>query len=77
MIIDLIVKKEHDGFTAYVPSLKGCDSWAHSEDDALIKALELAAYYLSIDDPSELKIDKARVQQNKSIYKLIFDKKPY
>lgn len=76
MIINLIVTKEDDGYTAVVPSLKGCESWAHSEENVIEKIVELAAFYLNVDNPSEIRIDKARSQQNKSIYKLIFDKKP-
>lgn len=76
MIINLIVTKEDDGYTAVVPSLKDCESWAHSEENVIEKIVELAAFYLNVDNPSEIRIDKARSQQNKSIYKLIFDKKP-
>jgi predicted RNase H-like HicB family nuclease len=32
MVIDLIITKTNDGYTAEVPSIKGCESWAHDED---------------------------------------------
>lgn len=74
MVIDVIVKKTDDGFTAEVPSLKGCESWAHDEESVLTKILEIAAFYLHIDSSKKLKLDKARVSKNKSVYKLVIEK---
>ena len=73
MILDLIVTKTNDGFTAEVPSLKGCESWAHDEETVIEKILEMTSYYLHIDI-KEIKLDKARREENKTIYKLIFHK---
>lgn len=74
MILDVIVRKTDDGFTAEIPSLKGCESWAHDEDTVLEKILEVASFYLKIDSSKKLKLDKARVQKNKSVYKLVVNK---
>ncbi|HZW39311.1 MAG TPA: hypothetical protein VFF33_08445 [Ignavibacteriaceae bacterium] len=74
MVLDLILKKTDDGFNAYIPKLNGCDSWAHNEDDALRAVIEMAMFYLKIDDRRRMKIDKARTEENKTIYKLIFNK---
>lgn len=74
MILDLIVKKTDDGFTAEIPSLKGCESWAHNEEQVLDKILEIASFYLRIDSPKKLKLDKARVSKNKTVYKLVIEK---
>lgn len=73
MILDLIVKRTDDGYTAEVPSLKGCESWAHDEETVIEKILEMTSFYLRIDI-KEIKFDKARKEENKTIYKLIFDK---
>ena len=73
MILDLIVTKTNDGFTAEVPSLKGCESWAHDEETVIEKILEMTSYYLHIDI-KQIKLDKARREENKTIYKLIFHK---
>ena len=73
MVLDLIVHKTDDGYTAEVPSLKGCESWAHDEDTVLEKVIELASYYLKTEQ-KEFKIDKARGSRNKTIYKLVFNK---
>ena len=73
MLIDLIVTKTNDGFIAEVPSLKGCESWAHNEDTVINKIIELTSFYIKL--PGEkIKIDRARKEKNKIIYKLIFDK---
>ena len=74
MILDIIVKKSDDGFTAEIPSIKGCESWAHDEGTVMNKIIDLAAYYLKVDNKEKFKIDKARGSQNKTVYKLVFNK---
>jgi predicted RNase H-like HicB family nuclease len=74
MVIDLIVTIEEDGFGAEVPSLKGCESWAHTEDEAISNAVELTRYYINLSSDTDIKIDLARRNKKKKVYKLIFDK---
>ncbi len=74
MVIDLIVTVEEDGFSAEVSSLKGCESWAHSEDEAITNVIELTRFYANIDADIEIKIDLARRSKKRKVYKLIFDK---
>lgn len=73
MILDIIVKKSDDGYTAEIPSLKGCESWAHEEDIVMDKILDLASYYLKTDK-KKFKVDKARSAKNRAVYKLVFNK---
>lgn len=73
MVIDLIVTKTNDGYTAEVPSLKGCETWAHDEDTVIEKIIELTSFYIQLQ-PKAIRLDKARKEENKIIYKLIFDK---
>lgn len=73
MILDLVVLKTDDGYTAEIPSLKGCESWAHTEDEVIEKILEIASYYVKVDK-SKFKVDKARGNKNKTIYKVVFIK---
>ncbi len=73
MVIDLIVTKTNDGYTAEVPSIKGCESWAHDEDTVIEKIIELTSYYVKLA-PKEFRLDRARKEENKTIYKLIFNK---
>ena len=74
MVIDLIITITDDGCTSEVPSIKGCESWAHKEDDAIDKSLELVAFYLRLPNRSKIKVDLARKEADKKIYKLIFNK---
>jgi predicted RNase H-like HicB family nuclease len=74
MILDIIVKKTDDGFTAEIPSLKGCESWAHDEESVLVKIMDVASFYLKVDSSKKLKLDKARASKNKIVYKLVVDK---
>lgn len=73
MILDVIVKKSDDGFTAEIPSIKGCESWAHEEEKVLDNIIELASFYLKTKN-DKFKLDKARVKANISVYKLVFNK---
>ena len=73
MILDIIVTKSDDGYTAEIPSIKGCESWAHDEDTVLIKIIELASFYLKTKT-DKFKLDKARIKANISVYKLVFNK---
>ena len=74
MVLDLHVVASDDGFTAEVPSIKGCESWAHSEDEAIDKTVELLKFYLQSPADKKMKIDRARREHPLTVYKLIFDK---
>jgi hypothetical protein len=73
MVLDIVVEITDDGCTAEIPTLKGCECWAHDEDTVMDKILELASYYLKTEK-KKFKIDRARVTKHKIIYKLVFDK---
>lgn len=73
MVIDLVITKTNDGYTAEVPSLKGCESWAHDEDTVIDKIIELTSFYIQLPI-KEIRLDRARKEADKIIYKLIFDK---
>lgn len=74
MVLDLIVIKTDDGFNAEIPSLQGCETWAHEEDDVINSALDMAVFYLNLEDRKSINVDRARRSGNKTIYKLVFDK---
>ncbi|MCA2005359.1 MAG: hypothetical protein LDL01_06120 [Ignavibacterium sp.] len=73
MVVDIVINKVIDGYSAEIPSIKGCESWAHDEETALEKIIELASFYLKIPK-DKFKIDKARKEEDSVIYKLIFHK---
>jgi predicted RNase H-like HicB family nuclease len=74
MVLDLILHRTDDGYTAEIPSLKGCETWAHTEENALDKIVDMAVYYLNLKSSKEIKLDKARTSHNKIVYKLVFHK---
>ena len=74
MVLDLIVVKTEDGYTGEVPSIKGCESWAHEEEEVIDKSLELLNFYLNLPEETEIKVDKARRNKNRTVYKLVFEK---
>jgi len=73
LVIDLVIKSTGDGYTSNVPSLKGCESWAHTEDEVMSKTLDLVSFFLSVE-VDKIIVDRARRSGNSIIYKLIFDK---
>jgi hypothetical protein len=74
VVIDLIVYKTDDGYTATIPSYNGIDCWAHKHDDALDEAVNMLCFYLNFEDKKKIKIDLSKKGKNKTVYKLIFDK---
>lgn len=74
MVLDLIIDNSGDGYSANIPSIKGCECWSHNEDEAISKSLELLSFYLSLPEDQEIIVDKARTTSHKNIYKLVFDK---
>ena len=73
MILDIVIEKTNDGFNADVPSLRECDTWAHDEETVINNILERVSYFLRIDQKL-FKMDKARRENNFTIYKLVIDK---
>jgi hypothetical protein len=74
LVLDVVVNKSDDGVTAEIPSVKGCEVWAHDEDTALEKIIELAVYYLKLESNEKPKLDRARTTKTQIIYKLVFTK---
>ncbi len=74
MVLDLVVDNTGDGYSAEIPSINGCECWAHEEDDAIDKSIELLIFYLNLPEETEIKVDKARRSKSKTVYKLVFDK---
>ncbi len=74
MVLDLVTKVSDDGYSAEVTSVEGCETWAHTEEEAIQNAIELLSFYIGLEDSKKIKIDKARKERNKSVYKLIFNK---
>ena len=74
MVLDLHVTKTDDGYNAEVPSIKGCESWAHTEDEVIDKTIEMLKFYLQTPPEDKFKIDRARKEKSLTVYKVVFDK---
>jgi predicted RNase H-like HicB family nuclease len=74
LILDLNVTKTDDGYTAEVPSIKGCECWSPDENEVIDKTLELLRFYIKCPPEMKIKIDRARREDSLTVYKLIFDK---
>ena len=74
MVLDLIVSFTDDGVTAEIPSINGCECWAHEEEEAIEKCLDLLRYYNKLESETEIKVDKARRTKTRIVYKLVFNK---
>jgi predicted RNase H-like HicB family nuclease len=74
LILDLNVIKTDDGYTAEVPSIRGCESWSLNEDEAIDKTLELLRFYIKCPPERKIIVDRAGRDKSITVYKLIFDK---
>ena len=74
MVLNLHVIQTDDGYTAEIPSIKGCESWAHTEDEVIDKIVSLLKFYLQSPSDKKMIIDRARREHPLTVYKIIFDK---
>lgn len=74
MILNLLIEKTNDGFVSDVPSVKGCDTWAETEDEVVSKTVELLRYYMKLSPAHEIRVDKMRDDFKNKQYKIIFNK---
>lgn len=75
MVLNMIVKKCDDGsFSAEVPSIKGCESWAHDENTVIDQTLDFVAFYMKLDH-SYFALDLVKKSPDMTVYKIIFNKK--
>ncbi len=74
MILSIEVKKTDDGFEADIPTVRGCEAWAPSEDEVLEKIIETLRYYLKLPDDTKFKLDKTKDDFTFKKYKIGFDK---
>lgn len=73
MVLEMIVINTDDGYTAEVPSIRGCESWAHEQAQAIDQTLDLVAYYLKLK-AAHFALDLIRRTGKKTEYKIIFNK---
>lgn len=74
MKLDIIVSKGYDGINAKIPSLQDCESWAHTEDEALEKITELARFIMKLSPQSKIVVDQRAKEGDVKIFSMIFSK---
>lgn len=74
MVLDLVIHSGDDGFNAEIPSIKGCESWAHTEDEVIEKIVDLVRFYLKLGPTHIIEIDFGRRNRNKKVLKLLIRK---
>lgn len=71
MMLPMEITNDGDGFTAVIPSIAGCESWAHTEEEALEKIKELAIYYMKLPAGKKIKTDIIHRSSTLIQYRLI------
>ncbi|MBR9974266.1 MAG: hypothetical protein KFF77_01675 [Bacteroidetes bacterium] len=67
----VLVEKGLDGVDASIPSIRECETWAPTEDEALTSLVERLAYFLRREQGFRHQIDYMRREDGKTWYKLI------
>ena len=70
----VVVEKGIDGVDASVPSIRECESWAATEEEAVHSLLERVAFFLRINPGFKHDLDYMRREDGKKYYKLIIRK---
>lgn len=71
MHLKIFIRKTIDGYTAEVPSVKGCEVWSNNSEDALKKVIDLLAYYLKKENNFKYKLDCNKKSSGLEIYTIV------
>lgn len=67
----VVTKKTYDGIDALLPSIRECESWGKTEDEALAQLLERIAFFLNLPPKFKHTLDRSRVENEMTFYTLI------
>lgn len=67
----IVIEKTITGVDASVPSIRECETWAATEDEAISSLLERLAFFLHRDPGFRHILDFMREEDGKRYYKLI------
>jgi len=67
----VVVEKCFDGVDASIPSIRECEVWASTEDDAIAALHERLAFFLRREPGFRQDLDFMRRENGKIYYKLI------
>ena len=64
-------RKSLDGVDASLPSIRECEAWGSTEEEALERLLERVAYFLRLPVRFRHTLDRARVEEGVTYYSLV------
>ena len=71
LLFTIVTRKTYEGVDAFVPSIKECESWARTEDEAIEALLERLAFFLDRKPGFRYELDFMRREEGERYYKLI------
>jgi predicted RNase H-like HicB family nuclease len=67
----VITRKSYDGVDASLPSIRECESWGKTEEEAIERLMERVAFFLRLPARFRHTLDRARVEDGTTYYSLI------
>ena len=70
MQFQVLTRKTYHGYDAYLPTLRECETWACTEDEALKNLLERVAFFLNLPPGFVHALDVSRKEEGMTVYTL-------
>ncbi len=67
----IVTRKTWEGVDASVPSIRECETWAKTEDEALDGVIERLKYFLSLPANAKYTLDKSFRENGSTYYTII------
>ena len=71
MQLQIVTRKTDDGVEASVPSIRECESWAATEDEAIDNLLDRVRFVLHLKEGFRHKLDISRREGDETWYALV------
>lgn len=69
--LSIVTRGTIDGVEAAVPSIRECETWGPTEDEALSRLLERVAFFLHLPNGFRHTLDRSRKEEGETHYVLI------
>ena len=71
MQLQIVTRRTLDGIEASVPSIRECETWGSTEEEALAKLLDLLRYFLQLKEGFSHRPDRSRREGDETYYTLV------
>jgi hypothetical protein len=71
MHLRIVTRRAIEGIEACVPSIRECETWAKTEEEALAGLLERIAFFLNLPANFKHKLDLSRREEGETFYTLV------